>query len=192
MSLDDRGVIILNIIVDNPSITGSQIEKELSISRKQLSYSLEKINYYLIENGHKEIKRLKTGRFVLSNDVIESFKTVKHEINNKHYVFSEQERLNLIALLLLVHKETLMINDFTFTLKISKNTVLSDLKKLQSLYLDNYDLKVMYDRQQGYYIVGKEYEKRNLMIKVVNNVLTTLYGENILTTALEIDYKKID
>ena len=119
MSLDDRGITILDIIVDNPAITGSQIEKELSISRKQLSYSLEKINYYLIENGYEEIKRLKTGRFVLSNELIQAFKSEKHEINNKDYILSEQERLNLITLALLVHKETLMINDFTYSLKIS-------------------------------------------------------------------------
>lgn len=191
MSLDDRGITILNIIVDNPAITGSQIEKELSISRKQLSYSLEKINYYLIENGYEEIKRLKTGRFVLSNELIQAFKSEKHEINNKDYILSEQERLNLITLALLVHKETLMINDFTYSLKISKNTVLSDLKKLQSLYLDNYDLKVMYERQTGYYIVGKEYEKRNLMIKMVNNILSTLYGETVLLKTLEVNEEKI-
>jgi len=191
LSLDDRGITILTIIVDNPAITGSQIEKELSISRKQLSYSLDKINYYLIENGYEEIKRLRTGRFVVSNDLIQTFKSDKHEINERDYILSEHERLNLIALALLVHDDTLMINDFTYALKISKNTVLSDLKKLQSQFLDDYDLKVMYERQDGYFIVGKEYEKRNFMIKVINNILSNLYGENILVKTLEVDEEKI-
>ena len=43
MSLDERGLNILKLLVNNPTISGSQLEKEAGLSRKQLSYSLAKI-----------------------------------------------------------------------------------------------------------------------------------------------------
>lgn len=187
MSLDDRGYRILKMLVDNPTILGSQLEKELGLSRKQLSYSLEKINYYLMENGLAEIGRMKTGKFVISRDVIQSFKSEGYAYDDNNYILNEQERLYLIVLILLLHREELSINHFTSILKISKNTVINDMKKLQNTTLHDYDLKIFYDRQKGYYIVGKEYEKRVLMITIIRNILPTLNGEAVLTSVLSID-----
>lgn len=186
MSLDERGLKILRLIVDNPAISGSELEKELGLSRKQVSYSLKKINFYLLENGYDEIARMKTGKFIIPREVINAYKTDTYAYDEYKYVFVEQERLNLIVLILLQHKEELSINHFTSILKISKNTVLNDMKKLQSSLLDQFDLKIWYDRQKGYCIVGKEYEKRILMIKVIRNILPMLTGESLMMSILEI------
>ncbi len=187
MSLDERGYKILKMLVDNPTMLGSQLEKELGLSRKQLSYSLEKINYYLVDNGFEEIGRMKTGKFVIAREVIQSFKTDGYSYDDNDYILNEQERLYLIVLILLQHKEELSINHFTSILKISKNTVINDMKKLQNTMLQNYDLKIFYDRQKGYYIVGKEYEKRVLMITIIRNILPTLNGEAVLSSVLDIN-----
>lgn len=187
MSLDERGLMILNTLVNNPAMTGAQLEKEVGLSRKQISYALEKINYYLNENGFEEIGRMKTGKFIISMNVINSFKTSKYTFNKVDYVFVESERIHLIALMLLQRKEELSINHFTSTLKVSKNTILNDLKKVQNTILKEFDLKIWYDRSKGYYLVGKEYEKRILMIRLIRNILPMLTGELILTAILELD-----
>lgn len=187
MSLDERGLKILRMLVDNPAISGSQLEKQINLSRKQISYSLEKINYYLKENGYDEIGRLKTGKFIMPRNVINSFKTNQYSYDESDYVLVEQERLYLLSLILLQHKEELSINHFTSTLRISKNTVLNDLKKLQNTILNDFDIKIWYDRAKGYYLIGKEYEKRTLMIQMVRNMLPILTGEALMQTILEID-----
>ena len=69
MSLDERGLNILKLLVNNPTISGSQLEKEAGLSRKQLSYSLAKINFYLKENGFEEIGRMRTGKFIIPHNV---------------------------------------------------------------------------------------------------------------------------
>ena len=97
----------------------------------------------------------------------------------------------MIALILLQHKEELSINHFTSILRISKNTVLNDLKKLQTVILQEFDLKLWYDRSKGYYLVGKEYEKRTLMIRMIQSILPLLSGESILLSILEIDEERI-
>ena len=70
MYLDQRGVKILKMIVNDPSVSGKELEQSLGLSRKQISYSLGKINDHLKKNGFEEIKWLKTGRFLVSLAVI--------------------------------------------------------------------------------------------------------------------------
>lgn len=192
MSLDERGYKILQIIVDDPAITGAQLEKDMKLSRKQISYSLEKINYYLMENGYDNIERMRTGKFIVPKDVVDAFKTQQFSQDINDYVFTEPERLYLIALLLLERKEELSINHFTSLLKVSKNTVLSDMRKLENTIMGPFDLEVLYNRQKGYYIVGKEYEKRILMVKVIREILSMLNGESFMRDILEVDDWKLE
>lgn len=191
MSLDERGYKILQVIVDDPAITGAQIEKEMELSRKQISYALEKINYYLLENGYDNIERMRTGKFIVPKDVVDAFKTRQFTGDINDYVCTEPERLLLIALIMLEHKEELSINHFTSTLKISKNTVLSDMRKLQNTMLESYDLEILYNRQKGYYIVGKEYEKRILMVKIIREILEMLNGEAFMYSILHVEQSRL-
>ena len=64
MYLDERGYTVLKTIVNNPAITGKEVEASLQLSRKQLSYAIEKINDYLQDNGMPKIERLRTGKFI--------------------------------------------------------------------------------------------------------------------------------
>ena len=61
MYLDERGYLVLKTIVNNPSITGKEVEQSLDLSRKQVSYTMDKINQYLADNGLPKIERLRTG-----------------------------------------------------------------------------------------------------------------------------------
>ncbi|MCB6759207.1 hypothetical protein LI123_22955, partial [Phocaeicola vulgatus] len=65
MYLDERGYLVLKTIVNNPSITGKEVEQSLDLSRKQVSYTMDKINQYLADNGLPKIERLRTGKFVI-------------------------------------------------------------------------------------------------------------------------------
>lgn len=187
MSLDERGYKILQIIVDNPTITGAILEKEMALSRKQISYSLDKINYYLMENGYDSIERMRTGKFIIPKEVVGAFHTKQFTGSIGNYAFTEQERLYLITLLLLQHKEELSINHFTSTLKISKNTVLNDMRKVQSTWMTSHDLEVHYNRAKGYYIIGKEYEKRILLVNIIQEILAMLNGEMFMKNILCIE-----
>lgn len=191
MPLDERGFKILHRIVDDPAITGAQIEKELGLSRKQISYALEKINYYLLDNGYDVIERMRTGKFIVPKDVVDAYKSRQFSGDIDDYVCTEPERLLLIVLILLQHKEELSIYHFTSTLKISKNTVLSDMRKVQNTLLESYDLEILYNRAKGYYIVGKEYEKRILMVKVIREILGMLNGEAFMYSILAIEESDI-
>ena len=73
MYLDSRSYMIFQEIVNNTSATGKGLEDKFRLTRKQLSYSFDKINDYLKDNGHPEIKRLKTGYFMVPGPVAEHY-----------------------------------------------------------------------------------------------------------------------
>lgn len=187
MSLDERGYKILQLIVENPTISGIQVQHELNLSRKQLSYSMDKINYYLNEIGFESLQRLKTGKFVVPKEIIDFFKSDKTEDKTYNFVFTENERQCLMALLLLQHKEELSINYFCYILKVSKNTVLSTMKKLQTTYLDMYQLDILYNRKNGYSIIGTEFNKRMLMVDMIRLLLQQFQGEYIFQNVLGLE-----
>ncbi|ENK3315194.1 hypothetical protein AB2982_004743 [Citrobacter freundii] len=50
MAMDKRVVAVLDAIVNDPGITGTKLEEQFCLTRKQLSYTLKKVNDYL-ESG---------------------------------------------------------------------------------------------------------------------------------------------
>ena len=146
MYLDSRSYMIFQEIVDNSSATGKGLEEKFHLTRKQLSYSFDKINDYLRENGHPEIKRLKTGYFMVPGPVAEHYSAKEAAITKSSYTYSDEERAYWIELRLLCHEDELSTYHFTEELQISKNTLLSDLKKVQER-VNRFSSELAYNRK---------------------------------------------
>lgn len=148
MYLDSRSYMIFQEIVDNSSATGKGLEEKFHLTRKQLSYSFDKINDYLRDNGHPEIKRLKTGYFMVPGPVAEHYSAKEAAITKSSYTYSDEERAYWIELRLLCHEDELSTYHFTEELQISKNTLLSDFKKVQER-VNRFSLELAYNRKEG-------------------------------------------
>jgi len=184
--LDERGYLVLKTIVNNPSITGKEVEQSLDLSRKQVSYTMDKINQYLADNGLPKIERLRTGKFVIPVPVLEQYQTEDIGIKDSTYVYSDKERGALIFLILLCTREELSIYHFTSKLDISKNTFLIDVKKLEER-LAPYDLGIHYSRQDGYHLAGSEFCKREAMIPIVRQILNMPNGQEAIMEISQVD-----
>lgn len=189
--IDDRSKNLLTAIVNYPAITGKDLQEKLGLSRKQLSYTMDKVNDYLIENGLPKIERHKTGKITIPVSVIERFREDDISYQGIEYVFSDIERRNIIILILLIHNEELSSYDFIQKLRISKNTLSLDLRKLQNSLQAEYDLNILYNRKSGYDLVGGEYAKRELMISSIRKMLNIPNGQKILSNVCDIDENKI-
>lgn len=174
------------MIADSPTITGRELEQQLAATRKQIGYSVEKINQYLEDRELPRIERLKTGKFRISAVIADEFKSDQSDLGRKVYIYSDKERPYLILLILLSREEDLSLNHFTAELKISKNTLLLDMKKTQDL-LDEYQITLSYSRKQGYTLWGSEFAKRGLLVVVVRKILRFPQGEQELHRLCRID-----
>ncbi|MGA8941673.1 MAG: BglG family transcription antiterminator [Thermoactinomyces sp.] len=181
LGLNKRCKVILDELLSNPSITSMDLEKKHHLTKRQIGYSLDKINEWLMANNLPVIERTRRGQFVIDQAVFSKFNLLDDadSFPANTNILTEEQRVYLIIMILLSSEEELSLNHFTYYLDVSKNTVLNDLKQVQS-YLDEYGLTIRYSRKKGYVIEGKEFQIRKLLIHVTGQVLQFSHGENQL------------
>lgn len=180
MAMDKRVAAVLDAIVNEPGITGSRLEAQFRLTRKQLSYTLKKVNDYLETHHLDRISRLKTGKLRISRHVIEHFRQHRQTEPRHRYLFSEEERGPMIVFLLLTRSERLSLLHLSSALGVSQNTVMSDLKKVR-VALRAHRLLISYDRSNGYHILGEELDKRHLLLSCLRRVLEMPVGGAVMT-----------
>ncbi|MBO0451188.1 BglG family transcription antiterminator [Candidatus Enterococcus murrayae] len=193
MNLEDRNNQILIELINNPQITSNVLYERFDLSRSQLNYALKKINDFLDDGKLPQIKRTKNGHFLVPSMVVSVFgggKEKEHE-KNEYYIFSGQERVWVIELMILAKNEYLSLDHFIVELGVSRNTVLRDLKRLDT-ELEKYDLKLNYNRQKGYFLQGDEWNKRDLLSSVLMNLAEIYDGVNCIIQFAKIDANLIE
>lgn len=170
MVVDKRIHAVLNALIQNPSISGTELQSEFGLTRKQLSYTFKKINDFLESSNLESIKRYKTGKFSVPKLVIETFREKSSTVAIGRYIYSEDERIHLLLFFLLTRTERLSLIHLSSSLTVSQNTVINDIKKVQMMIVQ-YHLQINYDRENGYRIIGNEIDKRYLLIKLIRRII---------------------
>lgn len=179
MELDARSSQLLRELLTNPGIKNKDLEHKYSLSRRQVEYSLSKINDWLKANYLPEIKRSRTGQFLIGKVLFTALSMDRERNTKGNYNLSAEERANLIILMMLSKNEELSLFHFTHALGVSKNTILRDLKNAQDA-ISPLHLEIKYSRMHGYYIEGNEFNQRQALIDIVHKTLETYGGENWL------------
>lgn len=107
--MDTRSTKILEMIVNTPNVTGKVLEDNLNLSRKQLGYSISKINDYLVSHGFEAIERQRTGKFIVSQRVLQEFADRVVLDSDDSIIYSEKERVYLIALIILTRNSNYQV-----------------------------------------------------------------------------------
>ncbi|MCP3027971.1 BglG family transcription antiterminator [Halobacillus sp. A5] len=176
MLLGDRSKKIMDELISNPRVTSTVLEKKYEISRRQLGYSFNKINEWLMAKNLPVIERTRQGHFIIDQSVFTLFSTEEVVTPLHRTDFTEEQRVYFIIMMLLSSSEELSLSHFTSELQVSKNTVLSDLKQVQR-FLHDYTLTIRYTRKSGYLLEGKEFQMRKLLINVSYKLLQLNGGE---------------
>ncbi|WP_283152831.1 BglG family transcription antiterminator [Guptibacillus hwajinpoensis] len=191
MSNSDRSKLILEELISNPRITSMALEKKYNLTRRQLGYSVNKVNEWLLTKNLPVIERTRQGHFIIDQEVFTTLTGDEKEPSITTAVLPEKQRVYLIILMLLSYEEELSLNHFTSELAVSKNTVLSDMKQVQS-FLDDYHLIIRYSRKSGYVLEGKEFQIRKLLINVTYMLLQYHGGRVILKNLAKIEESEVD
>ncbi|SEO41557.1 Transcriptional antiterminator [Amphibacillus marinus] len=171
MQLDRRSNNLLKEVLTNPQIKSISLESKYELSRRQISYSFEKINHWLLTKNLPPINRNRQGMFLIEPILIETLLSKQENNAMKELVLTEETRIQIILLMMISQiDETLSLNHFTHALDVSKNTVLHDIKQAQ-LIIQEDDLTIHYSRKAGYYIEGEEFFIRKLLVHLINRLL---------------------
>lgn len=155
---------------------GDQISAdELSIFVKYYDWFYKKYGIILcIDDNDQLYKQL--------NEIKECWVNIKYfkDLNYPNHIFySEQERQYIIYLMCFLDQENLSVYHFQDLLKVSKNTVLSDIKKLRTI-LANADIQLKYSRKKGFFLEGKEKDIRIYALYFLDNLFSIDHGEQLL------------
>ena len=191
MNIDERSNQIFIELLNHPQLTSSMLTKQFDISRGQLNYALQKINEVLEFEKLTKIQRRKNGQFIIPQDVQLYYKNKINQDIEKDYLFSNKARYKIIELMLLSREDYLSLNHFIADLKLSKNTILRDMKEVKG-DLENYHLILDYSRKNGYYIEGSEWNKRKLLGDLLADLLDTSNGLQPIVDFSNVDLKDVE
>ncbi|MGG4043317.1 hypothetical protein [Bacillus smithii] len=98
MQLDGRSRYLLKEVITNPNISSKELEKKYQLSRRQIGYSIEKINGWLKSRNLPEIDRTNKGYFLVDKGLKSKFRLDEEwECGNVNEL-SKIERVNIILL----------------------------------------------------------------------------------------------
>ncbi|EGF47419.1 PRD/PTS system IIA 2 domain-containing regulatory protein [Lacticaseibacillus rhamnosus MTCC 5462] len=85
--------------------------------------------------------------------------------------------------MLLTSDDAIFLDTIAIDLQISKNTALSDIKRLKQALVKD-DLAVQFGRKEGYRIYGDEWTKRTKLMQAIATIYRQ-YGEAVTTELLD-------
>lgn len=124
-----------------------------NLDKEKFYRMLEEFNQKLEKQSLKKLE-YKNGLLAIP-DKVENFEETRYFINQKTFILTEVERRSLIYLLIFINKTPLSISLFQTYLQVSKNTILSDLKKLREELMSE-NIQVEYSRKKGFYLNFEE------------------------------------
>ena len=123
--MSDRNQDILRQLIKNKKIKEETLLTEFGVTSRQLSYTIQNINDKLVEKGLAIIEK-QQGHFVCPRETID-YLTIHQTLED--IVFSKEDRMYLILIMILTRKEELSLDHFSIELKMSKNTIVNDIKQ---------------------------------------------------------------
>jgi len=109
------------------------------------------------------------------------FEKISHHTGD--YLFHE-ERLEMIVLYILLAQHFVSNQHLQNLLQMSRNSVLSDIKRLKQ-HLLSYQIELSYTRKQGYFLAGKTKKLIYLLEKTLSELLSIASGRWVLRYLLE-------
>ncbi|MBC6308891.1 BglG family transcription antiterminator [Listeria sp. FSL L7-1582] len=167
---------LLTYLMLNHHVDVAQVSKNLDQTREEIKSYIEEIN-----------QALKSEAIWLDYQIISMTERCREDCyrlltGKEQRLFSYYEvnlRKQLIMIQLLMDGRYLSLQALADYVYVSKNTMLSDFKRIKS-ELHQLQIQLDYSRKAGYAISGSEFLIRNLLGKLIRDVIKTPYGKFIL------------
>ncbi|WHY72225.1 BglG family transcription antiterminator [Fictibacillus enclensis] len=181
MQLEERPALLLNQIISLKRPTIAQLMDQTQMSKRQITYDLEKINDWLKDQSLPSISYKRKTQIEVPEQV---FQLADASFAADSFIFTEDERLVALYLFLFIRREHISSAHFTDLLKVSKNTVTADVKKANALFAP-FLVKIHYTRERGYHLKGTELDKRVLLMSHLTRLFQKPSGEKIIGYVLK-------
>ncbi|MBB6453702.1 mannitol operon transcriptional antiterminator [Salirhabdus euzebyi] len=164
MTLDQRSAAVLTHLIHADSyLSIKELTERLNVSRRTIYYDLEKINYWLEQQGLSIVEQVRSVGLILDEETKKLIPSKLGEIKAWHYELSATERFAWIAIYLFASEKALYLEQLMEKVRVSRNTTIEDIKTLKMEML-KFDLELDFDRKTGYVIRGNESDIRKAIV----------------------------
>ena len=165
---NEREKLILQVLLkNNEQLSIKEIAKATKIKERTLYREIKNLESSLQALDIDLIKE--KSKYYLSGN-IESLDSTQFETSFEDYAYSAETRLNLILCFIILNEDT-SIKDISEKLMLSYNTVASIVPTIEKI-LEDYKLSLVRKKGQGIEIVGKEIDRRILLISLLCNEIS--------------------
>ncbi|XBO86560.1 helix-turn-helix domain-containing protein [Bacillus licheniformis] len=170
---EKRPAQLLQYLLRVREATMHQLLDHFQLSKRQICYDLEKINHWLNEKQLPEIDYKRKNRLAVPEELLElQFSEVRSDVS-RSFIFTQEERIKALYMFLFVRREPISSAHLTQLLQVSKNTVMTDVKKANEA-LAPFLVAIRYTRQRGYHLIGSEFDKRVPVMHHLSSFLQSL------------------
>lgn len=183
MPLDQRSSAILSYLsLAQGYVSVNVLSEKFNISRRTIYYDIEKINGWLHEHSLTPVQYVRSAGFYLEEETSSTIPEKLASLKTWHYGYTPKERKAWLSIYLMSRSGPLYLEDLMMKVRVSRNTVIDDLKGLKDELL-RFELDLQFDRKEGYVINGKEDDKRKAIVFYLQHVFT---GQSLHTDLVKI------
>lgn len=165
--MDIRTQRIVYELLGHPESTINELMLELSLSKRQVEYSLTKLNQLFAEKSVPQVNFMKRSALQLSTEQIQVIQEEQRKERKLVATLDAQYRSVLLLIFVASSSEFVSLAHIMQLFSISKNTAIADFKRSEA-QAEEYAVKIAYNRARGYHLAGDEWKKRSLLIKCIS------------------------
>lgn len=165
--------IFYYLLQQTNGVTIDFLSQKYEVSTRTIRYDLDKIDNLLSDNALPILKRLGRCGIKLSSDIPEYHEKVALLNLNicNSYLFSQEERILLIQLKLLLNSNIQTIDSLRIFFDVSKSTMVSDMKIIKQ-QLHSLDIEIQSLPGYGTFIDVPERKRRTVALQVLFELIS--------------------
>lgn len=180
----------------NQTISIQDLAEMFKVSSRTIRYDIEQINDYLKENHLQPLNLGKQGVINTQADITKARESLSEE-GFYSFKLSREERVCFSAVMMICSDDYITLSEIADQLFVSRSTIIQDLEHIKSFFRERH-LYVLSHSNKGLLLEGREIDKRNLLIDMIQSENSIFKAEPIfqhltqcLSKNLKIDLEDI-
>lgn len=164
-SMDKRDYEVFDILLKSNRITITQISKQMNLSNKTVSKSLDKIEKFLEGSGLTLSRKTKIGVSIIGDKTV-SEKLIKQEIEQE-IPNTKEERVQYLCFNILNNQGYFTLAELSEALFVSKTTLEKDIVQVYEIF-DHFHVAIEKIPGKGSFLNIMEYDRRRLALDLIH------------------------
>lgn len=149
------------------TISIQDLAEMFKVSSRTIRYDIEQINDYLKENHLQPLNLGKQGVINTQADITKARESLSEE-GFYFFKLSREERVCFSAVMMICSDDYITLSEIADQLFVSRSTIIQDLEHIKSFFRERH-LYVLSHSNKGLLLEGREIDKRNLLIDMIQS-----------------------